>query len=354
MAYVGPWVSPISIWRSAPSPHPSAAASRGKKKRDEESRDEIHTRNHHRNRGEPHGADPCCTNDRHPHPANRATPDLRALLRPRRRGILRGGPRPQAVDDYSQAIRLRLDNPEPWIGRARAYIALQRPSPAIDDLDQALRLDPNALTPHVERGYAYGQQGLFDRAVSDFSFVIARSPTDARALSLRGAALARLGQNEKALADREAVVKLLPNSAEAYEARGGSYHELGMHEKGLADRTKAIELNPNFEQGWLARGSAYFLLERYDEATRDLTEALRLKPDDNEAKLVLSKIPGNKLFLPRLKLNPVPASVEAPASANGKARRGSAEAELHRSPHPPVVAGSLRQRRSPRPCPPSP
>ena len=87
---------------------------------------------------------------------------------------LRQGHAQVAVDDYSAAIRLRLDDPEPWAGRGRALIELGRFNAAIDDLDQSIRLAPDALPPHLDRGFAYGQNHDFSRAIRDFDLVLAR------------------------------------------------------------------------------------------------------------------------------------------------------------------------------------
>src|SRR5215831_21116049 len=80
---------------------------------------------------------------------------------------LRNGQAQIAVEDYSQAIRLRLDNDVAWIGRGRAYSELGRYSAAIDDFDQAIRLNPAGALPYIERGYAYGHTGDFERAIAD-------------------------------------------------------------------------------------------------------------------------------------------------------------------------------------------
>src|SRR5579871_4317688 len=81
---------------------------------------------------------------------------------------LTAGEEQAAVEEYSQAIRLRLDNPDAWAGRGRAYSSLGKYSNAIDDFDQAIRLNPTAAL-FTDRGFAYGQLGEFDQAIQDFN-----------------------------------------------------------------------------------------------------------------------------------------------------------------------------------------
>ena len=59
-----------------------------------------------------------------------ATQPTSALYSARGAEQLRLGNAQLAADDYSQAIRLRLDDPVPWVGRGKAYLALKRYSDA--------------------------------------------------------------------------------------------------------------------------------------------------------------------------------------------------------------------------------
>ena len=81
-----------------------------------------------------------------------------------------------AVDDYSETIRLRLDEPKYWISRADARAALNRFSEAIDDLDQALHLKPDTMSVYMDRGFLFGQMGDFTHAIQDLSRVLKSRP----------------------------------------------------------------------------------------------------------------------------------------------------------------------------------
>jgi tetratricopeptide (TPR) repeat protein len=237
------------------------------------------------------------------------------------------GENDRAIADYTQAIRLRLDDPDAWFGRGQALTAAGRFRDAIDDFDQATRLRPGFADAYLERGFAYGQAGDFRRGLEDLNRALAADPSRLRALMLRGEAHSRLGQidlaiadfssalgaqsgsafdrvrlllarsrsyallgqNQAALDDRNEAVRLAPHDPEAYLARGGSLHEAGLHEQGLADRTEAIRLKPDFAEAWYARGSAYFLLGDYQKASSDLQEAVRLNAGYAEARNVLEK-----------------------------------------------------------------
>ncbi len=249
--------------------------------------------------------------------------------------LAQSGKLEQAVQEYTEAIHLRLDDADAWFARGKALEKLERNWDALEDFEEALKYKPGDGAILLERGFVYGQMGDFERGIADLTRALGDTqmarPESARALALRGAAYAKLGrypealddfskaltaspddfdlhlaratvytalnQHERALQDRTQAVRLRPDSAEALLARGGSYHALGLHEKGLADRTEAIHLRPDMAAAWCARGSAYFLLGQYDKAADDLKQAVRLDHGYLEARMVLAKavsqIPSN-------------------------------------------------------------
>ena len=106
---------------------------------------------------------------------------------------------------------MRLDDPGPWIGRARARTALGRFSAAIDDLDQAIRLKPDSAVAFLERGYAYGKMGEFQKAIEDLTKSQGLQPRVAT-LTLRGSAYEAMDQKAKAIDDFTAALALPPMS----------------------------------------------------------------------------------------------------------------------------------------------
>jgi tetratricopeptide (TPR) repeat protein len=255
----------------------------------------------------------------------------------------------RAIEDYTAAIKLRLDRPEYYKDRALLLAKVNQLDEAVEDLTHAVNYNPNYFDAVIERAFIYGQMGKFESAVSDLDIAIKLNPKSARAYGLRGEAFRRMGdapkalsdftnalqldpnnidvylsrgsayilvrEFEKALADRDKAVQLGPGNAEAYVARGGSYHLLGQHEKGLADRTEAIRLKPGMPEAWHARCSALFLLGDYDKAAGDCREAVRLNPNYQEAKEVLARTEDKIQERRAAATQPPPAPAPPPASA---------------------------------------
>ena len=86
----------------------------------------------------------------------------------------------EALPHYTQAIKLRLDNPDAWMGRGKALAMLGRYRDAIDDFDQVVRLQPGSADPLIERGFAYGEAGAFSMAVDDLTRSLRIEPSNSQ------------------------------------------------------------------------------------------------------------------------------------------------------------------------------
>ena len=87
----------------------------------------------------------------------------------------------KALKDYGAAIKLRLDDPAGWLGRARLLAEQGRFAEAIEDYDQTVRLRPDSEEALLDRGHAHGERGDFRSAVVDFDRVLVINPKNAKA-----------------------------------------------------------------------------------------------------------------------------------------------------------------------------
>jgi tetratricopeptide (TPR) repeat protein len=115
---------------------------------------------------------------------------------------------PQAVADYSAAIRLNPQYMNPYNNRGNAYRALRDYPRAIADLSQAIRLNPQFGDAYFNRALAYEGQRDWRRAIADYGAAIRLNPRDAGAYTNRGNAYERLGNRARAAADRAAAARL--------------------------------------------------------------------------------------------------------------------------------------------------
>lgn len=275
----------------------------------------------------------------------------------RKRGdaLASSGETEAALESYSGAIRLRLDNPESYFVRAMLLMQMKRERDAIDDFTRAIEFNPDYAEAYFNRGRAWGELSQFANAVRDLSAFLRMKPGDGPALGYRGAALDTLGRVEEALADyagalkanpansrvlmaraelysrlnrhidaladRDRAIALDPLNAYFHLARGGTQLALGDTEKALADRTRAVELAPANATMWYSRATTYLALGQPDKALNDAVEALRHNPGFEAARRLIDEIQASQTKAPdRLKLATV---LQASAPQSPKIQPGT-------------------------------
>ncbi|MDR1399494.1 MAG: tetratricopeptide repeat protein [Treponema sp.] len=189
----------------------------------------------------------------------------------------------RAIADYTQAIRLDLDNASVYNERGVAYSNKGDNNRAIADYTQALRLAPNYATAYNNRGIAYADKGDYNRAIADYTQALRLDPNDAAAYLNRGLAYKDKGDYDRAIADYTQALRLDPNDAVAYYNRGIAYYSKRDYDRAIADYTQALRLDPNDAAAYNNRGSAYRNKGDNDRAIADYTQALRLDPNDATA-----------------------------------------------------------------------
>ena len=72
-----------------------------------------------------------------------------------------------AIEEYTQAIKLKPDYAEAYLGRGNAYYDKGDYDHAIADYGQAIKLRPDYARAYDNRGLAYYSKGDYDRAIVD-------------------------------------------------------------------------------------------------------------------------------------------------------------------------------------------
>jgi len=185
-----------------------------------------------------------------------------------------------ALESYTFAITLRLDDPESYLARGLLLMKMKRERDAIDDFTRAIEFNPDFSFAYFRRGQAWGELGQFADAARDLTAFLRLKPDDAQALAYRGAAFDSLGRVEEALSDYDAALKADPANARVLMARGELYSRLGRHQDALADRDRALVLEPANAYFWMARGGTQLALGNSRKALADRTRAVELAPSN--------------------------------------------------------------------------
>ena len=155
---------------------------------------------------------------------------------------------------------------------------------AIEDYTQAIKINPNYADAYLKRGIARDVLQDFHGAIEDFNEVIRVNPNNAEAYNKRG--ISRLSLNiadlQGAIDDHTQFVRIDPNNPEAYFQMGATYsHIVGKASDAIANYTKAIELKPDYADAYFYRGA----ILRGNEGLADMEKAKDLAQEQGNRDL---------------------------------------------------------------------
>jgi tetratricopeptide (TPR) repeat protein len=145
----------------------------------------------------------------------------------------------QAVQRFTEGIRLQPDSPDAYAGRARAYAALGQPADAMEDYDEAIRLRPRVAQFYVLRAEISEAVGKPAAALADLNEAIRLDPCCADAYCQRAGLTFRSGDLLLTIDDCSEAIRLRPDDAAAYRQRGQAYAGLGRMAESRQDQEEA-------------------------------------------------------------------------------------------------------------------
>lgn len=201
--------------------------------------------------------------------------------------IPRGPKWKEAVEDFTQALRLAPNFLEAYINRGIAYQSLQQRQRAIEDYNQALRINPNSADAYANRGQIYFELGKEDslrneetfakrdsnewlqRALHDFAQAITLSPAESYLYDRRGRTYEFIGRHQSAVSDFDQSLLLDPGSWVVHVDRGDAYLAIGKNQLALLDYDQALKFEPQSFHAHRGRGQAFYGLGQFQRAIQE-------------------------------------------------------------------------------------
>ena len=185
-----------------------------------------------------------------------------------------------AIDDFTQAIKLRPDIAAGYRFRAMAHAELGNVPRAIADLDQAIRLKPDDLQALLNRGTFFLRQKQYDDALADCNKALSLDDARADLIALRGRVNEARGASELADADFSKAIELDPGHAAEYLVwRGDLRLKSDDLDGAIEDFDRALSINDANVYALSRRASAHWASHDLEAALRDFTKAVELDPD---------------------------------------------------------------------------
>jgi len=129
--------------------------------------------------------------------------------------LLRKGRTSEAIDQFTEALRINPDYAEAHNNLGYALLVTGRTSAAIEQCKEALRIDPTYAHAHNNLGNALAQTGRASEAIEHYKQTLRINPNSADAHSNLGAALAQMGRISEAMEELKAAVRINPNNIDA-------------------------------------------------------------------------------------------------------------------------------------------
>ena len=185
---------------------------------------------------------------------------------------------------------------ETYFIRGDVEHTLRNYSEAIDSYTEAIRLKPNFAEAYNNRGIAKGRLGKYFAGIADYDTAIRLKPDYAEAYHNRGVTKGRSGKHAEAIVDYDMAIQLKPDFAEVYNSRGFAKYKLGKHFAAISDYDEAIRLTPEYAEAYNNRGAVKVIVGRTWGAKQDFNTALELANRSSDESLIATIQKGLKLI----------------------------------------------------------
>ncbi len=164
-----------------------------------------------------------------------------------RRGteFLAAGDFKSSLASFNEAIAIKADDLEAYIGAGRALTALKNYDFAIAHLQYAIELKSNDAGAHHFLAVAFQKARQFDAAILSYQKSIELKPEDLASYLNLANTLAEADRHQDALNIYDSVIAHHPQDAMAYNNRGNLYLDCQYVDEALADYDKALGIAPN-------------------------------------------------------------------------------------------------------------
>jgi tetratricopeptide (TPR) repeat protein len=122
----------------------------------------------------------------------------------------------EAIEEYREAIRMRLDFAEAHNGLANVYYNQDKPDQALAEYQAAIFLNPAYIDAHLNIAILYFETNRLDQAIASYLAVIRINPKHAIARNNLGNIYYRQGALAKAIRAYKTALEINPNLAETY------------------------------------------------------------------------------------------------------------------------------------------
>lgn len=173
---------------------------------------------------------------------------------------------------------------EMWLEEGERLTRLHRPQEALDAWSQVIRLDPSNALAYNVKGQALHRLHRDQEALQLYNQALHLNPQLDMVYSNKAESLCALGRYQEALPICERAIQLNANLAMAHSHKGNILCALGHYEEALRSCERAAALNPQLVVVHATRADILRQIGRSQEALEACQRALRLDPRHRQAR----------------------------------------------------------------------
>jgi tetratricopeptide (TPR) repeat protein len=178
----------------------------------------------------------------------------------------------EAIQYYTQAIKLNAIDHESYNNRANIYMDLNKFDSAYLDYKQALAVKPNYHVAMDNLGGWYARRNVYDSALYYFNRVLEQKPDYKVTYSNRGLTYMNLKKYDEAIRDWQRALSYEPDAPDIINTLGLCYRMQGKYQEALQYINRAIQISPQ-APFFLNRSYTYLALGNTENARKDALTA---------------------------------------------------------------------------------
>ncbi|MFC2149355.1 tetratricopeptide repeat protein [Candidatus Auribacterota bacterium] len=179
----------------------------------------------------------------------------------------------KAIEDLSRVLE-KAPIPDTYMNRAMAYRNKGDLTKAREDEENARKLRTNQgaffSDIYLKKGNEFFSQGKLKLAVEAYTMALRSYPNNPVAFNNRGLVLMRLGAINEAIGDYSRAIALRPDFADAYHNRGLAFGHAKNFNRALGDLSKTIDIKPDHYTAYFNRAYVYYMTGQYGKAWEDV------------------------------------------------------------------------------------
>ncbi len=192
--------------------------------------------------------------------------------------LTESGRYPEAIEHYTEALRLRPDDPDVHANLGLAHVGTGDLDAAASAYRLALEAEPNNAELHGRLAELEDERGDLEQVVHHYREALRIEPGNAKRRTRLGVALAGLGRSEEAVAEYRRALSLDPTLADAHNNLGAALADMGRTAEAVARYLEALRLDPESADARVNLGNVRVGEGKLDQAVALYREALAINP----------------------------------------------------------------------------